>query len=204
MRVRASNALPTALTLSLEPVVELSDDQFFDLCARNRDLRIERTAAGELILMSLAGGETSDRNAEIVTQLRLWAVRNQTGRVFDASAGFRLPSGAIRAPSASWVERRRLRALPPEARARFLPLCPTFVVELRAPTDPLAARQAKMAEYLENGTALGWLIDPIEQRLHVYQPEERVEVLERPHSLSGEPVLPGFVLELEEIWTPAW
>lgn len=192
------------LTLHLDPVIELDDDQLFELCSRNRDLRIERTAAGELIIMSPAGGKTSDRNAEIVAQLRSWARRDGTGRSFDSSGGFTLPNGAMRAPDAAWVELPRLRALTEDQRERFLPLCPTFVIELRSPSDSLASIEAKMVEYMENGARLGWLIDPLEKRVHVYRPGAEVDILERPSSVAGDPELPGFVLELAEIWNPTW
>ncbi len=192
------------LTLHLGHLVEFDDEQLFELCSRNRDLRIERTAAGELIIMPPAGGKTSDRNAEIVGQLRNWARRDGTGRCFDSSGGFALPDHATRSPDASWVERSRLAALTREQQERFLPLCPTFVIELRSPSDPLSAGQAKMEEYIENGARLGWLIDPGKRQVHVYRPGAEVEVLERPSSLAADPELPGFVLHLAEVWNPAW
>lgn len=200
--------IPTAVqpqpAIKLDPVVEFDDQQLFELCRRNRDLHIERTAGGELILMSPAGGKTSDRNAEIVAQLRNWARRDGRGRPFDSSAGFILPNGAMRSPDAAWVERQRLSALSSEQQDRFLPLCPAFVVELRSPSDPLTKLQAKMAEYVENGAALGWLIDPEEMRVHVYRPNADPRVLEEPSSISADPELPSFVLELDEVWNPAW
>ncbi len=192
------------MAIELDPVVDFDDRRLFELCRRNRDLRIERTAAGELILMSPAGGKTSDRNAEIVTQLRTWARRDGTGRSFDSSAGFTLPSGAMRSPDAAWEERPRLSALAAEQQERFLPLCPTFVIELRSPSDPLAKLQAKMEEYVENGARLGWLVDPADRRLYVYRPNVEPEVLENPGSVSADPELPGFVLELAEVWDPIW
>lgn len=192
------------LTLHLDPVVVLDDEQLLELCSRNPDLRIERTAAGELIVMPPAGGKSSHRNAEIVAQLRNWARRDGTGHTFDSSAGFTLPDGAMRAPDAAWVERSRLSALTAEQQERFLPLCPSFVVELRSPSDPLASVQAKMREYMESGARLGWLIDPTERRVHVYRPNAEVEILENPPSLVGDPELPGFVLDLAEVWDPRW
>lgn len=202
MLTPATRHLPAAIRL--DPVVELDDDQLFELCRRNRDLHIERTAAGELILMSPAGGKTSDRNAEIVAQLRNWAKRDGSGRPFDSSGGFTLPSGAMRSPDAAWVERSRLAALTREQQEQFLPLCPDFVVELRSPSDPLPPVEAKMEEYLQNGARLGWLIDPAERRVHVYRPAADPEILENPRSVTGDPELPGFVLELAEVWDPAW
>jgi Uma2 family endonuclease len=147
----------------LQPVIDLTDDELLELCRLNRELRIERTAQGELLLMPPTGGETSDRNAELTMQLRLWAKRDQTGIAFDSSAGFLLPNGAMRSPDAAWVRRARLTNLTREQKQRFLPLCPDFVIELRSPSDRLSILQANMEEYLQNGGQLGWLIDPTRQ-----------------------------------------
>ena len=199
-----STLVQPPLALQFDPVVEIDEGQLFELCRRNKDLRVEKTASGELILMSPAGGKTSDRNAEIVAQLRNWARQDGTGRPFDSSAGFTLPNGAMRSPDAAWVERSRLSALTREQQDRFLPLCPTFVVELRSPSDPLAKLQSKMTEYLGNGASLGWLIDPERLRVHVYRPNVDAEVQQGPSSVSADPELPGFVLELAEVWDPGW
>lgn len=192
------------ITLHLDPVVKLSNDELFELCQRNRDLRIERTARGEIIVMSPAGGKTSNRNFEIIGQLWAWARRSRTGQAFDSSCGFILPNGAMRGPDAAWVERSRLESLPREQQEKFLPLCPTFVIELRSPSDPLASVQRKMEEYIESGARLGWLVDPLERRLHVYRPGAGIEILDEPSSVAGDPELPGFVLDLDEIWNPSW
>lgn len=192
------------LTLQLEPAVRLDEDQLLEICSRNPELRIERTAKGELVIMPPAGGKTSDRNSEINMQLRIWARGDKSGRCFDSSGGFTLPNGAMRSPDAAWVESDRLRAIAASDQERFLPLCPTFVIELRSPSDALSSVEEKMREYLDNGARLGWLVDPIGKRLHVYRPDAEVEVLDKPASVSGEPELPGFVLELTEIWTPSW
>lgn len=189
-----------AFVLRLRPVVELTGDKLLELSSLNRDLRLEMTAEGELIVMPPAGGETSDRNAEIIMQLRLWSKRDGAGVTFDSSGGFVLPNGAVRSPDASWVEQTRLAALLQEQRKKFLPLCPEFVVELRSPSDSLATLQAKMQEYLENGAKLGWLIDPENKRVYVYRPREPVRELKNPENVSGDPVLPSFVLDLREIW----
>ncbi len=195
---------PMPLTLHLDPVVRLDDGGLFDLCGLNRELRIERNAEGGLIVMSPAGGETSDRNAEVTMQLALWAKRDGTGRVFDSSGGFVLPSGAMRSPDAAWVERSRLRGLTPAKRRKFLPLCPAFVIEIRSPSDGLPVAQDKMQEYLDNGARLGWLIDPEARRVHVYRTGRDPEIVEDPTSISGGPELPGLVLELAEVWDPSW
>jgi len=192
------------LTLHLAPVLRLSDDQLFELCRSNRDLRIEREASGDLILMTPAGFETSDSNSEINMQLRQWALRDGSGRAVESSAGFVLPNGAMRSPDAAWVDNRRLAALDPEQRKKFLPLCPDFVIELRSPSDPLRSLHTRMEEYLDNGARLGWLIDPVEGKVHVYRPGAEVEVLEKPGSVSADPELPGLELEMERIWNPGW
>lgn len=188
------------LIFHLSPVLELTEDQFFDLAQLNRDLRIERSAQGELIIMPPTGEETGKRNTEITIQLGLWARQNRTGTSFDSSTGFTLPNGAVRSPDASWVEKTRLEALTDEQRRKFLPLCPDFVAELRSPTDSLNVLRDKMQEYLDNGARLGWLIDPEQKRVYVYRPQALLKELEAPEKLSGDPVLPGFALDLCEIW----
>jgi Uma2 family endonuclease len=188
------------LVLRLRPVIELTDDQFFEFCQINRDLRIERTAEGELVIMPPTGWKTGERNSEIGMQLRLWAKQDGRGAVTDSSGGFQLPNGATRAPDAAWIERSRLAEIPIDQQEKFLPLCPDFVIELRSPTDSLPVVQAKMQEYIDNGAQLGWLIDPIQHRVHVYPPTALVEIREHPETLSGEPILPGFVLNLRDIW----
>ena len=188
-----------AVLLRLPPDLHLTDDQFYEFCRLNRELRIERTAQGGLVIMAPAGGDSSDKNAEITMQLRLWAKRDGTGRTFDSSGGFLLPNGATRSPDASWVRNDRLAALTAEERAKFLPLCPDCVIELRSPTDGLSALQEKMREYMENGAQLGWLIDPLGSQVFVYRPGAPVECLEAPERVSGDPVLPGCRLELAEI-----
>ena len=188
-----------ALFLALPPVVRLDDDQFYELCRLNRELRIERAARGGLSIMPPAGGDTSRWNAEIVRQLGNWARRDGAGACFDSSCGFVLPNGAIRSPDAAWVLRERLAALTERQRSRFLPLCPDFVVELRSPTDSLPALQGKMREYMDNGARLGWLLDPLRGEVFVYRPDGSVECLRAPEHLSAEPLMTGFRLDLHEI-----
>ncbi len=187
-------------TVHVQPVIDLDDGKFYELCQLNRDLRMERNVQGDVIVLPPAGGESSDQNAEITMQLRLWAKRDGTGTTFDSSGGFLLPSGAVRSPDASWIEGTRLAVLTAEERQRFIPLAPTFVLELRSPTDRLGYLQEKMQEYLANGVRLGWLIDPQEKRVHVYCPPLRVEIRDNPSHIAGDPVLPGFRLDLSEIW----
>jgi Uma2 family endonuclease len=170
------------------------------LSSINRDLRLELTAEGELIVMPPTGTETGAQDAELTMQLRLWAKQDGTGTAFGFSTGFTLPNGAIRSPDASWVERSRLEALTAEQRRKFASLCPDFVVELRSPSDSLRVAREKMREYMENGARLGWLIDPSSRRVYVYRPETPVQELEAQEKISGDPVLPGFVLDLREVW----
>ena len=188
------------VTVHLKPVVELTPDRFFELAGINRDLRMELTAEGELIVMPPAGSESSDQNAEITMQLRMWAKRDGTGRTFDSSGGFTLPNGAVRSPDASWVERSKWEALTNEQRKKFVPLCPDFVIGLHSPTDSLSVLRDKMQEYLDNGARLGWLIDPEQKRVYVYRPRSEAEELHNPEKIPGDPILSGFTLDLREIW----
>jgi Uma2 family endonuclease len=192
------------LTVQVEPVLDLTLDQLFELCRLNADLRIERTARGELEILAPAGGASSHRGSKLTAQLEDWATRDGTGVCFDSSAGFVLPNGAMRSPEAAWVRRERLAALAPEEKEKFLPLCPDFVVELRSPSDPLAPTEAKMREYLANGARLGWLLDPATRRVHVYREGGGVEVLADPPSVAGDPVLPGFVVQLGPLFSLDW
>jgi Uma2 family endonuclease len=190
------------VVLKLTPAINLTDDQLFELCQLNRDWRIEYTAQGELIVMPPTGGETGSQNAEITFQVQSWTRQDQTGVAFDSSGGFKLPNGATRSPDAAWVRRTRLAVLTREEKQKFLPLCPDFVIELRSPTDNLQAAQDKMQEYLDNGAQLGWLIDPLTRRVHVYLPQHQSQILEAPSTVSADPLLPGFVLDLQKIWEP--
>jgi Uma2 family endonuclease len=189
-----------ALTVNLQSVLELTDEQFFQLCQANRDLRFERTAKGELIIMPPTGGETGNRNGRLTQQLFNWSDQDSTGIAFDSSTGFKLPNGADRSPDASWVKIERWDALTQEQKTRFLPLCPDFVVELLSPSDSLRDTQEKMREYRDNGARLGWLINRKSRQVEIYRIGKEVEVLESSNSLSGEDVLPKFVLNLEAIW----
>ena len=191
------------LIVHWRPPADMTDETFLEFCRLNRDLRIERAAGGDVVIMSPAGGRTGDRNAEITFQLRQWAKRDGRGVAFDSSTGFRLPNGAIRAPDAAWVERSRLDVLADEAKERFLPLCPDFVIELRSPSDELRTLQEKMEEYQTNGARLGWLVDPMTRRVHVYTTDAVATEVVNPAELSAEPVLLGFVLNLTGIWQPS-
>ncbi len=187
------------LTLQLPNSTKLSDDQFYELCLANPDIRIERSANGELILMPPAGGETSNRNSSLNAQLWLWNQNSGLGKVFDSSGGFKLPSGADRAPDASWVAIDRWNALTPEQKEKFPPICPDFVIELRSSSDRLLPLQLKMQEYIDNGARLGWLINRKNSQVEIYRPQQTTEILQNPSTLSGEEVLPGFKLNLSGI-----
>ncbi len=180
--------------------MRLDDRRFDEFCRANRDLRIERTKMGDCEIMAPTGGETGWRNSRLNALLSIWADQDDTGVVFDSSTGFVLPNGAIRSPDVSWVRKSRLAALSKQQKQGFLPLCPDFVIELRSPTDSLSALQAKMREYIENGTYLGWLIDPREQRVYIFSSEGSMSVLESPESLSAGDFLKGFELPMEKLW----
>jgi Uma2 family endonuclease len=188
------------LVLRLAPVIDMSDQQFFELCQLNRDLRIERTSQGDLVIMPPTGGETGRTNFELTVLFGHWVHADGTGVGFDSSTGFTLPNGAKRSPDLAWVRRSRWEALTQEQRAGFTPLCPDFVLELRSPSDALVTVQAKMQEYLDSGARLGWLVDPIEKKVYIYRPQAPVECLDNPQTISGDLVLPGFVLELGRVW----
>jgi len=190
----------TTLTLNLNPIIKLTDEQFFQLCQENENIRLERTAKGELIIMSPAGGEASNRNAGLTAQIWIWNEQNKLGKVFDSSTGFKLPNGADRSPDASWVTLERWNALTSEQKKKFPPICPDFVVELMSPSDSLKETQDKMKEYRDNGAGLGWLINRKSRQVEIYRQGAEVELLSSPATLSGEDVLPGFVLSLESIW----
>ncbi|WP_299406871.1 Uma2 family endonuclease [Acaryochloris sp. IP29b_bin.148] len=188
-----------AITLDLAPFIQMTDDQFFELCQHHRDYRFERNAAGALIIMSPAGGETSRRNLSIAGQLYQWNQRCKLGIAFDSSGGFKLPNGADRSPDASWLTLERWQALTLAERQKFLPLCPDFVVELRSPSDSLTKLQEKMQEYMASGARLGWLIDPQGQQVEIYRLGQLPEVLISPAVLLGEDVLSDFELDLSDI-----
>src|ERR1035438_5965730 len=152
--------------------------------------------------MAPTGVESGYREGEAFAELRAWARRDGTGRAFNSNTGFILPNKATRSPDASWVKVSRLAKLGANQKRRFGQLCPDFVIEILSPSDRLPTVQAKMEEYRENGASLGWLIDPEERKVHVYRPGKRVECLDRPKRVSGDPELPGFALELARIWKP--
>jgi Uma2 family endonuclease len=187
-------------TLNLDSAIELTDDQFYKLCRNNPDLKFERNAHGELIIMPPTGGETGRRNTNLIIDVGNWNRRAQLGQVFDSSTCFKLPNGADRSPDVSWIRQDRWDALTLEQKEKFPPICPDFVIELMSPSDTLKTVQAKMQEYIDNGSQLGWLLNRKDRQVEIYRPNQTVESLRSPMSLSGETILPGFVLELGFIW----
>ena len=200
-------AQPTAagtppLVLRLSPLIELDERQFAEFCSLNPDLRIERAKNGELEIMAPVFSETGGKEGEIFGQLWDWSKRDGSGRAFGPSAGFTLPNGATRSPDACWISLSRLQSLTHEQRSGFFNICPDFVLELRSDTDRLSVLQAKMQEYMNNGARLGLLIDPQDKRVYIYRPNRDVETLENPETVSADPILPCFTLDLTEVWDP--
>ncbi|MBW4449104.1 MAG: Uma2 family endonuclease [Spirirestis rafaelensis WJT71-NPBG6] len=186
--------------IAIPQAFKVSHDQFQELATVNRDLKLERTAAGELIVMPPTGSDTGNRNLDIEGQLWLWNRQTKLGKAFNSSTGFHLANGADRSPDASWIKLQRWEALTPQQREGFAPICPDFVVELRSPSDSMDTLRAKMQEYKENGATLGWLIDRKNRKVEIYRQNQDVEILDNPATLSGENLLPGFVLDLTEVW----
>jgi Uma2 family endonuclease len=189
----------TGMTVNLKPTIDLTDEQFYELCQNNLELRFEQTAAGELIIMPPTGGETGNRNFSLTGQVFVWVEQDGTGFGFDSSTVFKLPNGAKRAPDVAWVRGDRWNVLTKKQREGFPPIAPDFVVELRSPTDSLSELRLKMQEYIDNGVRLGWLLNPKDRQVEIYCQGKAVEILQAPVTLSGEDVLPGFVLVLKNL-----
>ena len=183
--------------------VRITDEKFYQLCKDNPKARLELTTDGELIALRPIGAKTGARGKKLSRRLKSWSEKDGRGIAFDASTGFTLPNGAKRSPDVSWLPVERWDALSDEEREGYAPLCPDFVVELRSPKDrsqTLTHLKRKMAEYIDNGARLGWLIDPVKKRVHVYRAGQPDECLENPAEVSGEPILRGFTLRLKDIW----
>ena len=178
----------------------ITEDQFKKIAADNRNLRLEKTAQGEVIIMSPTGGITGKRNFNLAGQLFVWNEKYKLGVAFDSSTAFYLPNGAVRSPDVAWIRRKKWESLTPEQQDDFLPICPDFVIELRSKTDSMKTLREKMQEYLENGLQLGWLIDPKNKVVETYRDNQKVEVLHNPTHLSGENTLPDFVLGLQNVF----
>ena len=194
------------VVLKLAPVLKLTDEQLLELCSLNDAVRIELNTTGELELLPPAGGTTGNRNFSLATDLGNWVRTDGTGVGFDSSAGFTLPNNAIRSPDVAWILKERWARLSDEEKHKFAHIVPDFVIELRSPSDGLRGLHAKMEEYMENGVRLGWLIDPLDprHRVYIYRPDTPVVILEEPETLSGEPELQGFVLDLKPVWEPGF
>src|SRR5256885_4951761 len=194
-------SVPQPVVVHFEPSrLRMNDEEFFMFCQLNPELRIERTSGGDIIVIAPTGGKTGRRNARLIAAFVNWAETDGSGQFFDSSTEFILPNRAGRAPDVSWIRNDRWNALTEKEQEQFPPLCPDFVVELRSKTDRLKTLQAKMEEYIANGAQLGWLIDPIGRKVHIYQPSLVPEVLNDPEQISGEPLFKGFVLDVRSIW----
>ena len=189
------------LVLQIPSSMQMTDEQFFEFCQVNRDLRIERNKFGELVIMPPTGSETGNREVNISGQLWVWSEQDGTGITFSSSTGFKLSTGAERSPDASWIQLERWNSLSPKQQERFAPICPDFVVELKSPSDNLQTLKEKMEEYMiEPGIQLGWLIDRKQCKVYIYRPGLSEECLDNPASVSGESVLPGFILNMSKVW----
>ncbi|BAZ81559.1 MAG: Uma2 family endonuclease [Sphaerospermopsis sp.] len=190
----------TAITINLNPIVRFTDDQFYQLCRKNPDVKFERNAKGELLVMSPTGGETGRINSEINADFGVWNRQTKLGVCFDSSTCFKLPNGANRSPDVAWIKKERWDSLTTEEKTKFPPIAPDFVLELMSPTDSLQETQKKMQEYMENGVKLGWLINPKTRQVEIYRLGKPVEILTAPLELSGEDILPGFILNMAIVW----
>lgn len=191
----------TTIALDLSPLIQLTREQFYRLCAANPDSKLERNTNGELIVMSPTGGETGFRNFNLAGQLFVWNQTARLGIAFDSSTGFSLPNGGDRSPDVAWIANDKWDALTAEERRGFLPLCPDFVIELLSPSDSWQQGQVKMQEYQDNGCRLGWLIDPKQKRVGIYRMGQPLEIVNSPALLAGETILPGFVLDAQFLWS---
>jgi len=178
----------------------VSEAEFVEFCERNPDMRIEMSEDGDIVIMPPTNTETGRKNFDVIGNFWAWTKKDKTGVAFDSSTGFTLPNGARRSPDLAWVRKEKWDALSKEEKRRFARLVPDFVVELRSETDSLKVLQNKMLEYIESGVLLGWLIDPQERKVHIYRPEKAVETLDNPERISGESVIEGFILEMENIF----
>jgi Uma2 family endonuclease len=178
----------------------IDNDDFLHLSRDNQDVQIEMNADGDLIIIPGTGGLTGNRNSKIIARLVIWAAKDGNGVAFDSATIFQLPNKARRIPDTSWLNNEKWNSLSDVEKEKIIPFAPDFALELRLPTDSLKSLQNKMQEYVENGTKLGWLIDPQAKRVFVYRENQETEILENPEEISGESVLPDFLLNLQDIW----
>jgi Uma2 family endonuclease len=195
------STLDNGLVVDFSPLAtKVSDEEFAELCRLNPELQFERTSQGELVVVSPTGGKTGRRNAWLIARITNWAEEDGTGQVFDSSTLFSLPNSARRSPDVAWVRNDRWNVLSSQEQDEFPPICPDFIVELRSRTGRLTSLKEKMEEYIANGARLGWLIDPLERKVHVYRPGLLLEVLDNPQTISGDPLLKDFILDLRTLW----
>lgn len=188
--------------LVLRPLLQLDEEEFFELVVQNRDLRLEQDAEGAVVIVPLHSPYYGLRNGDISYQLGIWDRGERRGVTFSSGTPFRLRNSTVRRPDASWVERSRWDCLPKEAQVRIARLTPNFVIELRSENDRLVDLQDKLAEYIDNGVELGWIVDPLLSQVHIYEPGKPIQVLNQPATVSGTGCVAGFVLDLKEIFTP--
>ena len=200
LQIRTEPASMTVDISALMTFQHMNEEQFYEFCHLNPDLQIERNAQGEVIVMPPAFSDTGNRNNKISYQLTCWAEQDNTGEVFDSSAGFTLPNGAMRSPDAAWIKLDRWNALTDAQKSSFAPICPDFVIELRSASDTLKSLQAKMQEYMENGASLGLLIDRQALTVYCYRADGSVAVFNNPELVSCDPELPSFNLYMAKIW----
>lgn len=190
----------TAFAINFDAIVQITDEHFAQLCRANPDVKFERTAKGELVIVAPTGGETGSYNAELNADFVIWNRQTKRGIVFDSSTCFRLPNEALRSPDVAWIKQGRWDTLTPTQKVKFPPIAPDFVLELMSPSDELSDAQAKMREYIKNGVQLGWLLNRKTRHVEIYRSNQPVELLEAPETLSGESILPDFLLNPQLIW----
>ncbi|ACK66054.1 protein of unknown function DUF820 [Rippkaea orientalis PCC 8801] len=187
-------------TINFDIITKIDDKQFYQLCRYNPELKLEQNQKGQIIIMSPTGGETGKKNAELIIDFGIWNRQKKSGQIFDSSTCFKLPLGSNRSPDVAYIKQERWGKLTPEEREKFPPIAPDFVLELMSKTDSLKQVQEKMQEYMDNGVKLGWLINPEKKQVEIYRQGQEKEVLEYPQTLSGEDILPEFILDLALIW----
>ncbi|AFZ46028.1 protein of unknown function DUF820 [Cyanobacterium stanieri PCC 7202] len=189
-----------AYTINFDSIFTITDKQFYQLCTNNPELVLERNRKGELIIMSPTGGETGKKNAELNADFVIWNRQKKLGYIFDSSTCFRLPMGSNRSPDVAYIKKERWDKLTEEEKIKFPPIAPDFVLELMSNTDSLKMLQEKMAEYMESGVKLGWLINPEKKEVEIYRQGKEKEILSNPQNLSGEDILLDFILDLTKIF----
>jgi Uma2 family endonuclease len=190
----------TAYIIDFSPICQLTDEQFFQLCRKNPEIKFERNARGEILIVPPTGGETGKCNAKLLSRFVVWNEGTHLGEVFDSSTCFKLPNGADRSPDVAWIRRERWESLTPEEKEKFPPIAPDFALELMSPSDRRSDTQKKMQEYMDNGVRLGWLIDRRSRQVEIYRAGQAVEVLDSPAILLGEGVLPALTIDMQIVW----